>query len=271
MTFSNITLNDGAKIPSIAFGTGSVWKGQDVVTYIDQALEAGFSHIDTAAIYKNEDSVGTAIRESGLQRSDLYITTKFDGGIIRDALLSSLSKIGIKSVDLYLIHFPGVIADGDLEGAWAQMEAVRDEGLAKSIGVSNFKVADLKRVVKVAKVIPVVNQIRFHPYNFAEYAELLEYSAQYGIVTEAYGSLAPITTFPNGPLSPLLSTIAKRLSTDEKVQATPAQVIFKWVQSKGAVIVTTSGKKERLEEYLAVESLREFSTIGQGDPCKQEG
>lgn len=121
-------------------------------------------------------------------------------------------------------------------------------------------------------------QIRFHPYNYADYAEVLKYSAQYDIVTEAYGSLAyacsavdfrpvhsnvaplhsPITTFPNGPLTPTLARIAKRLSTSEKQQATPAQVIFKWVQAKGAVIVTTSGKKERLEEYLAFEDLRTF-------------
>lgn len=252
MSFPTIALNDRNKIPAIAFGTGSKFFRKDVTQYVDQALESGFSHIDTAAVYGNEEFVGTAIRESGLDRSELYITTKYDGGDIQQSIRSSLDKLDVKSVDLYLIHFPRLV-EHDFEGTWREIENIKEAGLAKSIGVSNFSLDDLKSVVKSARIKPAVNQIRFHPYNFSSYKDVLEYSAKHGIVTEAYGSLAPITQFPNGSLDPVLATIAKRIG------GTPAQVIFKWVLAKGAVIVTTSSKTERLQEYLAVADLSDLT------------
>ncbi|KDQ62685.1 hypothetical protein JAAARDRAFT_171241 [Jaapia argillacea MUCL 33604] len=248
MPFETVTLNDGNKIPAIAFGTGSVWKGHSVTEYVEQAIETGFSHIDTAAIYGNEDTVGTALREVGLDRDDLYVTTKYDGGDIQEAVHSSLSKLGLKQLDLYLIHAPSFV-EGKLESAWQEFEKIKETGLAKSIGVSNFTVKDLQQVIKSAKVKPAVNQIRFHPYNYSENKTLLEYSGKHGIITEAYGSLYPITQAPGGPVDKVLAAVGKRIG------ANPGQVIFKWVQAKGVVIVTTSSKKERLEEYLAVADL----------------
>ncbi|KAI0315333.1 NADP-dependent oxidoreductase domain-containing protein [Amylostereum chailletii] len=245
-------LNDGTEIPAIAFGTGSVHKGEDVSGLVDNALQAGFSHIDTSAICKNEEYVGTAIRESGLDRSELYITTKFDGGDIEDELHTSLSKIGVKFVDLYLIHFPQAITNEALEDGWAQFEKLQEDGLTKSIGVSNFQV-EHQRVLRVAKVVPTVNQIRFHPYNYASWKELLELSAKNNIVIEAYSSLTPITSMPGGPLDPVLAKLSKRIG------GTPTQVIFKWVLAKGAVVVTTSSKRERLDEYLAAPSLPDLT------------
>ncbi|KAI0057694.1 Aldo/keto reductase, partial [Artomyces pyxidatus] len=238
-------------LTAIAFGTGSALRGKDAMEYVDRALEAGFSHIDTAAMYQNEDSVGLAIRESGLDRSDLYITTKYGGGDIQDSVRSSLYKLGVKSVDLYLIHNPRLVAN-DFEGAWAEFVKIKESGLAKSIGVSNFTVEQLQTIVKTGKTKPAVNQIRFHPYNYASYEDLLAYSAKHDIVIEAYGSLAPITTYPAGPLTPVLNQIAAR------IHGTPAQVIFKWVLAKGAVIVTTTSKPARLQEYLAVADLGAF-------------
>ncbi|RXW19770.1 hypothetical protein EST38_g6097 [Candolleomyces aberdarensis] len=247
MPFSDIQLNDGRKIPSIAFGSGSVNKGKDIHTYIEQAIEAGFSHIDTAQHYRNEESVGRAIRESGLEPSTLYITSKYGlpHETPRKALEGSLTKIGVKYLDLYLIHAPR----GDYVGAWTEFEKIREEGLAKSIGVSNFGVEELQTLLKQAKVIPAVNQIRFHPYNYTQLKPLLEYQATHGIITEAYGSLAAITTYPGGPVDAPIKQAADRLGI------TPTQVIFLWVKAKGAVIVTTSSNKRHLEEYLAVGDL----------------
>ncbi|OBZ71627.1 NADPH-dependent conjugated polyketone reductase C1 [Grifola frondosa] len=222
MPFETVTLNDGNKMPAIAFGTGSKWKGQDVTEYVEQAIETGFSHIDTAQWYANEDSVGKAIRESALERSELFITTKWSG------LTSIPDALGLKQIDLYLIHNPN--AGGTIEGNWREFEKIKEEALAKSIG-------------------PAVNQIFFHPYNYAQNKELLEFSTKHGIVTEAYSSLAPITRFPGGPVDKPVQAAAKRLN------ATPTQVILSWVRSKGVVIVTTSSSKEHLQEYLTVADL----------------
>ncbi|EIN12820.1 Aldo/keto reductase [Punctularia strigosozonata HHB-11173 SS5] len=188
MPFETVTLNDGNEIPALAFGTGTALYGRDATDYVTRAIDHGFSHIDTAQAYQNEASVGVAIKESGLPRSDLYITTKYGGGKIQDEIRNSLQKLGIKQVDLYLIHQPGLVRD-NLESAWKDFEQIKQDGLSKSIGVSNFTVEDLQKVIKTAKIKPAVNQIRFHPYNYAEHKGLLEYSAKHGIVTEAYSSL----------------------------------------------------------------------------------
>ncbi|KAI0043787.1 Aldo/keto reductase [Auriscalpium vulgare] len=251
MATPSLLLNDGYKIPVLAFGTGSALYGRSATEYVDRALNAGFSHIDTAALYRNEDSVGDAIHESGLDRSDLYVTTKYGGGDIRESINSSLSQLGLKFVDLYLIHQPGLVKD--IGSAWDEFVKLKDDGLAKSIGVSNFNVEQLQATIKTGKTKPAVNQIRFHPYNYASYKDLLEYSAKHGIVVEAYGSLAPITKTPGGPLDPVLAAIAKRIG------GTPAQVIFKWVIAKGAVVVTTTSRPERLKEYLAVPELPDLT------------
>jgi len=245
---TTVKLNDGSEIPIIAFGTGSEWFRRDATEYVEQALESGFDHIDTAAIYGNEDSVRTAIRESGLSREELYITTKYDGGDIQESIRASLIKLGLKSVNLYLVHFPSFI-EKDMEGAWKEFEKIKDDGLSTSIGVSNFNVEQLQTIIKTARIKPAVNQIRFHPYNYATQKAVVEYGAKYGIVTEGYSGLTSLTKNPGGPVDAVVSTIAVRLN------ATPAQVLLKWVRAKGVVVVTTTSKKERLAEYLAVEHL----------------
>lgn len=248
MPFESVTLNDGNEMPGIAFGTGSKWKGQDVAEYVELAIETGFSHIDTAQYYANEDSVGAAIRSSGLSRSDLFITTKWSGiSSIEDAIQNSLAKLNLKQVDLYLIHNPAFIQDWDQ--TWSEFESIHKRGLAKSIGVSNFKVEHLQRIIKIAKVKPAVNQIQFDVYNYSQHKELLEYSAKHGIVVEAYSSLTPITRYPGGPVDAPVKAAAKRLN------ATPTQVILAWVRSKGVVPVTTSSTKAHMEEYLAAGDL----------------
>jgi len=250
MPFSEIKLNDGNKIPSIAYGTGSVNKGKDIHEYIELALDTGFCHIDTAHVYRNERAVAIAIRESGLDRSELFITSKYDGGGVEDLVRESLEALEIKQLDLYLIHWPAAASEnGDFERTWRGFERVKQEGLTKSIGVSNFTVEDLQKLLKIAHVKPAVNQIKLHPYNHAAHASLLDYHATHGIVTEAYGSLAPITTFPGGPVDVPVQKAAQRLGI------TPTQVIFLWVKAKGAVIVTTSSSKQHLEQYIAAGDL----------------
>ncbi|KAJ7601047.1 NADP-dependent oxidoreductase domain-containing protein [Mycena floridula] len=255
MPFENVPLKDGNSIPAIGFGTGSVWKGQDVVQYVNQAIEAGFNHIDTATLYRNEEYVGQAIRESGLDRSDFFITTKYGAGSIpREELEKSLSKLGLKSVDLYLIHFPGAVVP-DFISAWKQFQQIKADGLAKSIGVSNFMVEDLEQVINIGKSPPVVNQIQLHPYNYVEMKPVLEYCKAKNIVIEAYGSLAPLTTYPGGPVDAPLEAAALVRG------ATTSQIIQLWVKSKGVVIVTTSSSKQHLEEYLSVFDLPPLTEV----------
>ncbi|KAG1818467.1 NADP-dependent oxidoreductase domain-containing protein [Suillus subaureus] len=237
-----------SQFPTIAFGTGSTMKFKDVTDYVNQAIENGFSHIDTAQHYQTETYVGLAIKESGLPRSSLYITTKYSfGASPREAIQQSLNKIGLSYVDLYLVHFPAVLSD--FESGWREFEKMKKDGLTRSIGVSNFTVEDLQKLLKTAVTKPAVNQISFHPYNYASHKALLEYCTKQSITVEAYGSLNSITQNPGGPVDAAVNAAAKRIG------ATPNQVIFSWVRSKGVAIVTTSRSKERLQEYLAVEDL----------------
>ncbi|PAV17489.1 Aldo keto reductase [Pyrrhoderma noxium] len=262
MPFGSVKLNDGNEVPAIAFGTGSTMKFQDVSQYVGQALETGFAHIDTAQYYGTEEFVGVALKEAGLARDDIYVTSKYSGvGTISEAIEQSLKKIGLSYLDLYLIHSPNSIR-GSYEATWSEFEKIKDTGLAKSIGVSNFNLKQIQELNNIARLKPSVNQILLHPYNWEENKDLVEYCAKEGIAVEAYSSLASITRFPGGPVDAVLDAIGKRIN------ATPAQVIFAWLRSKGVIIVTTSTKKSRLEEYLAVADLpqltkEEIATIEQ--------
>ncbi|KAG6807879.1 hypothetical protein H0H93_000885, partial [Arthromyces matolae] len=144
--------------------------------------------IQLKTVYDNEESVGKAIRESALSRDELYVTTKYLTGPIQKTFQDSLHKLGLKYVDLYLIHQPTSVKH-DVEGCWREFEKIKESGSARSIGVSNFNVEQLQALVKIAQIKPAVNQIRLHPYNYAENKSLLEYSAKHGIVVEAYSSL----------------------------------------------------------------------------------
>ncbi|KAJ7079742.1 NADP-dependent oxidoreductase domain-containing protein [Mycena belliarum] len=247
MPFETVTLNDGNKMPSIAFGTGSVNKGTDVTAICQLAIDTGFSHIDTAQAYSTEVTVGRAIRESGLPRSDLFVTSKYHHGEIQFSVRASLYQLQLQYLDLYLIHGPTLVPD--LEEGWKQFERIKDDGLAKSIGVSNFNLEELQTIVKSARILPAVNQINFSPYNYAQNKDLLAYAAKHGIVIEGYSSLTPIRSYPGGPVDAPVAAAAKRLGI------TPTQVILLWVQSKGVVIVTTSSSKAHMEEYMAVGDL----------------
>ncbi|GAW01093.1 Aldo ketoreductase [Lentinula edodes] len=249
MPLEPIPLNDGNKIPSIAYGTGSKMKFHDITQYIEQAIETGFSHIDTAVFYKTEKFVGRAIKESGLARSELFVTTKYFGEVpVQKSVRESLKNLGLHYLDLYLIHQPRIIPN--LVKTWKEFEKVQQDGLAKSIGVSNVvDVQQLENLIKFSRIKPAVNQIRLHPYNYHEMKPVMDACAKHNIVVEAYSSLSPITTYPGGPVDVPLKAAAQRIG------ATPTQVVFLWVKAKGAVIVTTTTTKAHMEEYLAVADL----------------
>ncbi|KAI0290522.1 NADP-dependent oxidoreductase domain-containing protein, partial [Multifurca ochricompacta] len=203
---------------------------QDMAEIVEQALEAGFSHLDTAAIYANEQFVGKATRESGLGREDVWATTKYDDGVVSEEVHS----IGITHPDPYLVHGLWSIETMTLRRLLEEMNKVKHAGLAKSIGVSNFILDLLQRTIKTGKRVPAVKQIRLHLYNYASWKDVLEFSAKRGIVTEAYGSLASITTSPGGLIDPTLARIAARIG------GTSAQVIFTWAHSMGGTPDETS-------------------------------
>ncbi|KAJ7085248.1 Aldo/keto reductase [Mycena belliarum] len=246
MPWDTIQLNDGRKIPSLGFGTWKMGNGDAPITQVDQAISVGFSHVDTAQAYRNEAEAGTAIRESGLERKEIWITTKYsglDGLDIKTSIQNSLKNLGVSYVDLYLIHHPR-LAVPDIPTAWKQMEEIQAQGLVKSIGVSNFEVNDLAILLASAKVKPAANQILLHPYVYARQLPILEYAAKHKIVIEAYSALIPITSLPGGPVDTPVNAIAERLGVSGD------QVLLAWTKAKGAVVVTTSSKKERLLGYL---------------------
>jgi len=246
MPWDLIKFNDGNAIPSIGFGTGSIQRGDPTVNQVDQAISIGFSHIDTAQSYRNEAEAGKAIRESGLSRDDIFITTKYSGVDrldIETSFRNSLKNLGVQQVDLYLIHHPR-LAVPDIPTVWKELEGLKDAGLAKSIGISNFQIEQVETLLASAKIVPAVNQILLHPYVYKQQAPLLAYLAEKGIVVEAYSPLIPLTRSPGGPVDKPVKAAAKRLG------ATNDQILLAWAKAKGAVVLTTSSKKERLEGFI---------------------
>ncbi|KZT63594.1 Aldo/keto reductase [Daedalea quercina L-15889] len=244
MPWDMIKLNDGTEIPSIAFGTWKLGNGETTVVRVNQALEVGFTHIDSAQVYRNEKEAGEALRARGLRRQDAYITTKYSGRAdIETSVRESCGYLGVDYIDLYLIHGPD-LAVPDIATIWAKMEKIQEAGFAKSIGVSNFNVPELQTLLASARIKPVVNQILFHPYVLSRQAPIVAFGARHGIVSEAYSVLIPITRYTGGPLDAPLKGICQRLGAE------PEQVLLAWAKAKGVVVVTSSTKKERLQGYL---------------------
>ncbi|KAI6165620.1 NADP-dependent oxidoreductase domain-containing protein [Pisolithus thermaeus] len=234
---SFIRLNDGNQLPWIAFGTGSALYGHDATESVRRALDNGFTHIDTAQRYGNEESVGRAIKLSGKSREELYVTTKLGklepGETVRDALLTSLTKLNL-----------------ELRQVWKEMEEVRKEGLARSIGVSNFYVEHLEEVLSVATIIPAVNQIELHAYVWKSMKPTIALDKEHDIVTSSYGGLSPIVRFSGGPVDAAINQIRTRLEQTRGAPVSEGQVLMKWLKQNGVLVVTTSSNAERIREYL---------------------
>ncbi len=163
---SYVALNDGTQVPWLAFGTGTALYGRDAAALVSQAINTGIIHLDGAQVYANEETLGAGIKASGKPRSELYIVTKLKENTplqdIKPSIIASLKKLGTDYVDLFLVHSPhGHDVRGTLPAVWKEMENIKNEGLAKSIGVSNYKVEDLRITLESAKIAPAVNQVSF--------------------------------------------------------------------------------------------------------------
>lgn len=245
MTVPTIALNDGTTIPQLGFGVFRV-DPEETERIVSDALEVGYRHLDTAAIYGNEVGVGKAIAASGIPRDELYITTKLwnsDQGTQSafDAIQLSLDKLGLEKVNLYLIHWPVPSRDLFVE-SWKALEEIRERGLTTSIGVSNFRVADLDRVVAESSTVPSVNQIELHPA-FIQ-AELRAAHERLGIATESWGPLghARVDLMGEGPIT----------AAAEAHGVAPAQVILRWHIQHGLVVIPKSNSRERMAQNFDI-------------------
>lgn len=246
-------LNDGTHIPWLGFGTGTALYGRDASNSVRVAIENGITLLDGAQWYSNEDSLGAGIKASGKKRSDLYILTKLkmlsEGDTVESMLRGSLKKLGVDYVDLFLIHSP-LHFEGRRKEVWKDMEAVQKAGLAKSIGVSNFTTDHLEEILDCSSIVPAVNEIEFHPYVYKAATPVVELGKKHGILTASYGGLSPIARSGEGPLDPVLETICQRLENTRSSPVLASQVLMKWMNQQGIVVITTSSKEDRLKAAL---------------------
>lgn len=240
------TLNNGTKIPIVGFGTWQIPDGQVAYDSVLAALKAGYRHIDTAAAYGNEESVGKAIADSGVAREDLFVTTKLwnaDHGYdaAKKALDTSLAKLGLDYVDLYLIHWPNPAAMRDNweqlnADTWRAMEEAYTARKARAIGVSNFRPKHLDALLKTAKVVPAVNQIFLNPSDMED--EVVAYNRKHDILSEAYSPLGTGKIFS----IPELKTLA------DKYDKSVAQVVLRWSLQHGFLPLPKSVHADRIKQ-----------------------
>lgn len=259
-----ITLNDGATIPQLGFGVFLV-DPAETERIVSDALEVGYRHIDAAAVYGNEAGVGRAIAASGIPRHELYVTTKLwnkDQGTQSafDAIEASLEKLGLESVDLYLIHWPRPDLDRYVE-TWLAMEQIQTRGQATSIGVSNFHVPHLERVLAEGTVVPAVDQIELHPA-FAQ-RTIREFAASKGISVESWGPLGQ-GKYDLFGMPPVADAAAAH-------DVSPAQVVIRWHLQNGLIVFPKSNSRERMAENfdvfgfeLTAEELAAINGLDQG-------
>ena len=231
-------LADGTVMPLLGLGVWQVPDGPTCEHAVRAALELGYRHIDTAQAYGNEASVGRALRESGIARDEVFITTKFHPAR-RDPLRESaysIERLGIDFVDLYLIHWPG----GGATWAWPGMEAARERSYARAIGVSNFDVQELDEVMAGATVAPLVDQVQFNPSTYRK--ALLDACDERGIALEAYSPLGTGAQLGE----PVVSGIADRLGRS------PAQILLRWCVQRGIPVVTKSTHRDRIAENAQI-------------------
>ncbi|WVW82066.1 hypothetical protein I302_104071 [Kwoniella bestiolae CBS 10118] len=263
----SIKLSDGKSIPAIGWGngTGGLFGNHDpAITSGVEALKAGIYHIDTAEGYKTEQATFEAIKQAGVKREDVWITTKNispDREVIRSNVLERIEKLGSKP-DLLLIHFPTVPQQGTTGQFWTILEELVHDGTLEgvSLGVSNFRPQDLEDVFKVATIKPVVNQLEYHPYVLEHLQPVLDLGEKHGIITESYGLLTPLLRHPTGgPIKSVLEKIAKRISGETGKEIDLASVLTLWAIQKNVVVVTSSRNPVNLKKISEIDSLPELS------------
>ncbi len=237
----SITLNDGNAIPQLGFGVFQI-EPKDTAEAVSNALEVGYRHIDTAEMYGNEKEVGEGIRASGLDRGDIFVTSKLNNGLhepqdAREGFDRTLSDLGFDYVDLFLIHWPlPTLYDGDFVSTWKTLEEFHRDGRARSIGVSNFQIEHLERLAAETDTVPAVNQIEAHPY-FTNDA-VREYGREHGIATEAWSPIAQGGVLEDSNIAQIA----------DKVGKTPAQVVLRWHIQRGDIVFPKSVTPSRMQE-----------------------
>jgi 2,5-diketo-D-gluconate reductase A len=240
-----IDLNDGRTIPQLGFGVFQI-EPEDTTRAVLTALEVGYRHIDTAEMYGNEKEVGEAVRASGLDRADVFVTSKLNNGFhrpddARRAFDGTLSELGFDYVDLFLVHWPlPTLYDGDFVSTWKTLEEFQRDGRARSIGVSNFQVGHLERLAAESDVVPAVNQIELHPYLLND--DVRAHGEAHGIATQAWSPIAQGKVLDD----PVITGIAGKLGR------TPAQVVLRWHIERGSIVFPKSTTPERIEENFAL-------------------
>jgi 2,5-diketo-D-gluconate reductase A len=241
----DVTLNNGRTIPQFGFGVFQV-RPADTAAAVTTALEAGYRHIDTAEMYGNEKEVGTAIAKSGLDRSEVFVTSKLNNGFhrpddARRAFAESLDALGFDYLDLFLIHWPlPTRYGGDYVSTWQTLEEFYRDGRARSIGVSNFQPHHLRRLHGESEITPAVNQIEIHPYLTQN--DVRAFCADYQIAVEAWSPLAQGLVLDD----PTIVSIAKA------VDKTPAQVVLRWHIERGDIVFPKSVTPARIRENLDI-------------------
>lgn len=244
-TIPAIKLNDGNEIPQLGFGVYQV-DPKDTKETVLKAIEIGYRHIDTAEMYGNEKEVGEAIAESGIDRSEFFITSKLNNGFhepeaAHKAFHETLEKLGTDYIDLFLIHWPlPTLYDGDYVSTWKALESFQKNGHARSIGVSNFQVEHLEKLAAESEVVPAVNQIELHPYFLNEKVEA--YGRAHDIATEAWSPIAQGDVLDD----PVIVGIA----TD--IQRDPAQVVLRWHIQRGNIVFPKSNTPARIESNFNI-------------------
>jgi diketogulonate reductase-like aldo/keto reductase len=231
-------LTDGSEMPMLGLGVWQVPNGPECENAVRWALELGYRHIDTAQAYGNEESVGRALRDSGVARDDVFLTTKFYPGHDdpeREAE-ASLERLGVDHVDLYIIHWP----QGGPTWAWPGMERAHERGYARAIGISNFSVRELDELLEVAGRRPLVNQIQFSPFKLRR--GLLDACEREGVALEAYSPLGTGRHLGHDTVNEL----ARRLGR------TPAQVLLRWCVQRDLPVIPKSTHRERIEENAQI-------------------
>ena len=238
----SMKMNDNFQIPVVGLGTWKSEPGEATYQAVIDSIEAGYRHIDTARAYGNEESVGSAVRDSGVNREDVFVTTKlrwedegFESAI--EACEKSLARLACDYIDLYLIHWPLKDKRND---SWQAFIELQKKGLCRSIGVSNFTIDHLAELEDKFGILPAVNQVEFHPYHYQK--ELLDYCNSKNIIVEAYSPLVHANRMDE----------ARLVSISEEIGKTPAQVLIRWAMQRGMVVIPKSVNKNRIIENFSV-------------------
>jgi len=257
------TLNNGVKMPWLGLGVWKVTNPDELDFAVKTAIEAGYASIDTAAVYGNEEGVGKAVRESGIPREQIFITTKLWNAMQRkgyDAVLKafeeSRKRLGLDYIDLYLIHWP---VKGKYVESWKALVKLYNDGLVRTIGVSNFLIHHLEDIINETGVVPAVNQVELHPW-LNQY-ELVEFCKKHGIQVEAYSPL----------MGGRLGEVKELNIIAEKYGKTPAQIVLRWNLQREIVVIPKSVHRERIIENsqifdfnLSEEDLQTINSLNRG-------